>query len=82
MPSDPEQRLTALYKKLGNVPSQVLPLFWLPHMRDTILALLLVGGLAHEAVIGSFGYQYAAKAAACIARNIDTQNLRALRICL
>ena len=50
-------------------------------MRDAIFTLLLVGGFAHEAEIGSFDYQYAAKAAACIARNIDTENLRALRIC-
>jgi hypothetical protein len=50
-------------------------------MRDAIFALLLVGGCAHEAIIGSFDYQYAAKAAACIARNFDTENLGALRIC-
>jgi hypothetical protein len=51
-------------------------------MREAIVAgLLLVAGLAHEAdVVRSFIYQ-SAKAASCIARNFDTENLRALRIC-
>jgi hypothetical protein len=51
-------------------------------MREAIAAgLLLVVGFAHEAdVVRSFTYQ-SAKAASCIARNFDTENVRAVRIC-
>jgi hypothetical protein len=51
-------------------------------MREAIAAgVLLVVGFAHEAdVMRSFIYQ-SAKAAGCIVRNFDTDNVRALRIC-
>jgi hypothetical protein len=50
-------------------------------MRDLIIALLLVCGLTAADVSGLFTYEHAAKAAACITRNIDTENLRVLLIC-
>jgi hypothetical protein len=50
-------------------------------MRDVIVALVLVSGFVAADAIGSFSsYQYA-KVATCIARNIDTGNLSAVRIC-
>jgi hypothetical protein len=50
-------------------------------MRYLIITLLLVGGVTAAVVSGVFTYEHAAKAAACIARNVDTGNLSALRIC-
>jgi hypothetical protein len=50
-------------------------------MRYWIITLLLVGGVTAAVVFGLFTFEYAAKAAACIARNVDTENLRVLSIC-
>jgi hypothetical protein len=50
-------------------------------MRYLIIALLLVGAITAADLSGLFTYEHAAKAAACIARNVDTENLRVLSVC-
>lgn len=51
-------------------------------MRDFIISLVLTGGAITAADLsGLFTYGHAAKVAACIARNIDFENLRAISIC-